>query len=198
MATDVTTNNLKINILPKDEYDDLSSKKTDELYVIKEDAEDTDNAISSRTYADVGREAVVTSATVPTSEYTQIWIDTEQQVVYNTPANNNMDNITDEGQVRIQQCVMPKFTAGVSISNAINTTYTLVANGWLYGYIGESSNLSITKDTSTGIRLMTLIGSTSSQMTDKVLLEKGTTIYIKERSGTTELVFYPCKGIVVE
>ena len=94
MATNHNIDKLKINIMSKNDYQDFLDDESTEfnfndLYVVGEYPNplsllhDPNNVISSKTYADVGREAVVTQNEEPTSPHTQIWIDPDEEVVYN-------------------------------------------------------------------------------------------------------------------
>ena len=116
MTTNVETSNLGINILSYGDYDNIQSKSNQELYVVKNDASDTDNAISSRTYADVGRDAVHYGPNPPTSEFAKIWIDTSVDPVLIHPASTDMDNLTATGTANLQSLLTPNFSAGSALS----------------------------------------------------------------------------------
>lgn len=195
MSTDVNTTKLKINILDKDSYDDLSTISNSELYIVKENANDTDNSVASRTYADVGRDVVVSQASEPTSPNTKIWIDTDEEVVYITPASNDLDNLTTTGKNNLVSSLTPDYSSAITYSTTYGNTFTTLSAGWLYVFVDNDSEIVLKKDNITGINLTNIV-TTSTKSVDKILVEKNTTIYVNTRTGTVDLVFYPCKGVV--
>lgn len=196
MSTDNNVSKLTINILDKDEYDDLSSKDSSQLYVVKEDSTDSDNALASRTYADVGREAVVSQPSEPTSPNTKIWIDTDDEVVYVTPASNDLDNLTATGNENLLKALTPDYSSAISYSTTAGNTITILSTGWLYIFTDNDSEIVLKKDDSSGIILSNIVTEASTKFVDRILVEKNTTIYVNTRTGTVDLVFYPCKGVV--
>lgn len=187
---------LKINLLTIDQYNNVSTKSNTELYVVNEtlDSDDPANILSSKTYADKGREAVVTQTSEPTSQYTQIWINPDEEVVYITPANSDMDNITETGSEKIISALTPDFSRASSLSLSVEGTYTLPSTGWIYAIAEKNSALTLRYGTSSGSILAYLL-TESQKMSDKVLLNKGDVIYVSEKSGTVYVIFYPCKGL---
>ena len=196
MSTDSNVSKLTINILDKDEYDDLSTKDSSQLYVVKEDSTDSDNALASRTYADVGREAVVSQASEPTSPNTKIWIDTDDEVVYVTPASNDLDNLTTVGLSNLRKLISPDFSSGFSYSTLEEQTFTLTSAGWLYISLGNSSELILKKDDLSGISLVNISTEANTKTSTSLFLDKNTVIYVDTRSGIVDINFYPCKGIL--
>ena len=193
MTTNITTSNLKVNVLGFDEYDDISSKQNSELYVVKQDNADTDNAISSRTYADVGRDAVHYGPTAPTSQWAKIWVDTSDDPVLIQPASIDMNNLTATGITNVHKMIAPNFSAATSYSTSEGDTFSTSKSGWLYVIIGTSSAIELKKDSNSGVDLCTLVSSADNKLSDHLFLEKSTTVYVNIRSGTVTLVFYPCK-----
>lgn len=196
MATNKHTDNLLINILSKEQLAQEQELDKEELYVVTQNNQDAEgNAISSKTYADVGREAVVTQNSEPTSQYTQIWIDPDEEVVYITPANADMDNISETGCANIAKAVSPDFTKGTSYSQGVGSSFTVAKTGWLYVVYGAASAIELKLNNASGIDLVGCATSNDNKGTNHLLLEAGTTVYVNRREGTVILTFYPCKGI---
>ena len=195
MTTDRETTELRINVLGKDEYDDIITKDATQLYVVKEDNSDTYNSISSRTYADVGRESIyVGGGEQPPSQYTKLWVDLDEETTFVHPADTDMDNLTSTGIENLEKCVAPNFSQGIAISNVVGETYITTATGWVYGNIDTSSELEVCVTSSSGAKLIAL-KSITEILSDSVYVPKGTVLYISKRSGTTSLNFYPCIGV---
>jgi hypothetical protein len=193
MTTNVTTGNLGINVLGHEEYDMIQSKLNSELYIVKEDNSDTDNSISSRTYADVGREAVHYGNSTPTSEYAKIWIDTSEDPILIEPASINMDNISTTGKGNIQSLIAPNLSAGSALALSVSGTYTLPNNGWIYINVSTSSEIKLLNSTSTG-NILTHIKTNTNISSDKLFLKKGDKIYTSILSGTVNVTYYPCRS----
>lgn len=197
----VTTNHdidkLKVNLLTIDQYNSTPVKSETELYVVNEtsDLDDPANILSSKTYADKGREAVVTQTTEPISQYTQIWINPDEEVVYITPASVDMDNISETGSENMVGALTPDLTRATGYSQSSGSTFTLTATGWLYAFIGASSSLELKQTSSSGVSLIDITTLAGEKSSESILLEKGTTVYVNARSGTVTLTFYPCKGL---
>ena len=189
-----TTTKLNINVLGKSEYDNIINKNKAELYVVKEDNSDADNAISSRTYADVGRDAIFVGTDTPTSQYTKIWVDTDDQTNFVHPADTDMDNLTPLGQENLKKAITPNFSAGTVVSNVVGETYTVPNTGWIYASIDESSELELFDTNTSGARLITL-KSYNEKLSDNIMVSKNMTIFVSKRSGTTRITFYPCSGV---
>lgn len=188
---------LKINLLTIDQYNQQQQKSQDELYVVNEtlDIDDPANIISSKTYADKGREAVVTQTTEPTSQYTQIWIDPDEAVVYITPASADMDNITETGSENLLGALSPDFSRATGYSQAAGSSFELISTGWLCAFVGASSSIDLKQNSSSGVSLMDITTPSGTKTSENIFLEKGTTVYVNSRSGTVTLTFYPCKGL---
>ena len=196
MTTNVETNNLGINILSYGDYDNIQSKSNQELYVVKNDANDTDNAISSRTYADVGRDAVHYGNTAPTSPYTKIWIDTSDDPVLIQPASIDMNNLSATGIENVQGLITPNFSQATSLSLSTGTTYTLTKTGWIYITASASSEVKFLLTNSTGSVLTHLKTDVNCVASDKLFMKKNEKIYVDTLSGTSSITFYPCKGSI--
>ena len=190
-------NNLKINLLTLDQYNNQQETSQDEIYVVNEtsDLDDPANILSSKTYADKGREAIVTQTSEPTSQYTQIWINPEEEVVYITPANSDMDNITETGSANIVKALTPDFDSSISYSQSTGNSFTVDDTGWLYVFAGSSSTIELKKTNIAGVDLITIKTSESTKQSNHILIEKNTTVYINERSGSITINFIPCKGL---
>lgn len=190
-------NNLKINLLTLDQYNNQQETSQDEIYVVNEtlDLDDPANILSSKTYADKGREAIVTQTSEPTSQYTQIWINPEEEVVYITPANSDMDNITETGSANIVKALTPDFDSSISYSQSTGNSFTVNDTGWLYVFAGSSSTIELKKTNIAGVDLITIKTSESTKQSNHILIEKNTTVYINERSGSITINFIPCKGL---
>ena len=198
MATIKHTDNLLINILSKEQLAQEQELDKEELYVVTQNNQDAEgNAISSKTYADVGREAVVTQNSEPTSQYTQIWIDPDEDVVYITPANADMDNITETGSANIAKALVPDFSKGTSYSQGAGSSFTVPKTGWLYVIYGASSSIELKLNNASGVDLIGCVSTNNTKGTNHLLLEAGTIVYVNRRDGTVYLQFYPCKGITV-
>lgn len=196
MTTNVETSNLGINILSYGEYDNIQSKSNQELYVVKNDANDIDNAISSRTYADVGRDAVHYGPTAPTSEFTKIWVDTSDDPVLIQPASINMDNLSNVGIENLQGLITPNFSQATTLSLSVGNTYTLTKTGWIYINTNTSSEIQLMYNNSSGVVLTHLKTGTDAIISDKLFMKKGEKIYVDILSGTSSITFYPCKGSI--
>lgn len=188
---------LKINLLTIDQYNEEQETNTEELYVVNEtsDTDDPANILSSKTYADKGREAVVTQTSEPTSQYTQIWIDPDEEVVYITPANADMDNISETGSENVTKSLTPDFSREINFSQAAGSTFTITSTGWLYAFVGVSSTLELKLTNVSGADLMSIATPASSKTSNQILLEENTVVYVNARSGVVSLKFYPCKGL---
>lgn len=196
MTTDVTTTNLGINILSYSDYDNIQSKSTSELYVVKQDSADTDNALSSRTYADVGREAVHYGPTAPTSQFAKIWIDTSDDPPLLAPATIDMDNLSNTGIENLQGLLTPNFSAGSGLSLVATNVYTLPNTGWIYVSASDNAELKLLLTDSNGAVLMDIKTITDVHISDKLFMKKGEKIYVDTLSGTISITFYPCKGSI--
>ena len=194
---DFDTDKLKINLLTINQYDELSDTTDSELYVVNEtlDKDDPGNIISSKTYADKGREAVVTQNSEPTSQYTQIWINPDEEVVYITPANSDMDNITETGSANIVKALAPDFSKGTNYSQGAGSSFTVSKTGWLYVVYGASSSIEIKLNNASGVDLVDCVSTNNTKGSNHLLLEAGSTLFVNRREGTVYLIFYPCKGI---
>lgn len=197
-TTNLDTDKLKINLLTINQYDELPDTENSELYVVNEtsDLDDPGNIIASKTYADVGREAVVSQTTEPTSQYTKIWIDPDEEVVYITPASADMDNISETGSENLINALTPDFSRASSLSLTVGTTYTLTDTGWIYITAESSSAITLRYGTSSG-SVLTYLATESQKASDKIFLNKGDVIYTSTKTGTVYIVFYPCKGLAV-
>lgn len=195
--TNLNTNKLKINLLTIDQYHSVYDTEDDELYVVNEtnDLDDPGNIISSKTYADKGREAVVTQTSEPTSQYTQIWIDPDEEVVYISPANSDMDNITETGSENIVKALTPDLSRATDLSQAAGSYIDLTTSGWIYAYVGGNSSIELKRTNAVGNVILSCTTDEDSKMSDHILLEKNTRLYVNSRSGTVTLTFYPCKGL---
>lgn len=202
METSENLDNLVINILSKEQYDGIEEKSSSELYIVKDDASDTDNAIASRTYADVGRNAVIISTEAPSLETSRLWINpqeaTEDDRVFVSPADTDLKNITDVAKNTIESATIPNFESGISVTTAQGKTWIAPANGYLFGYAGYESSLTIRYKNAQGVRLMGLETSTNYGLSDNIMIGKDQSIYIDERKGTIELSFFPFQGVINE
>lgn len=202
METSENLDNLVINILSKEQYDGIEEKSSSELYIVKDDASDTDNAIASRTYADVGRNAVIISTEEPSLETSRLWINpqeaTEDDRVFVSPADTDLKNITDVAKSTIESATIPNFESGISVTTTQGKTWTAPTNGYLFGYAGYESSLTIRYQNSQGVRLMGLETSANYGLSDNIMIGKDQMIYIDERVGTVELSFFPFKGVINE
>lgn len=196
MTTDVTTTNLGINILSYGEYDNIQTKSNQELYVVKNAANDTDNAISSRTYADVGRDAVAYGPTAPTSPFAKIWVDTSDDPVLLQPASINIDNLSNTGIENLQGLITPNYSQASALSLSTGDTYTLVKTGWIYIIAEGSAEIQLLLTNSSGIVLSHIKTVAGENASDKLFMKKGEKIYADVISGTSSITFYPCKGSI--
>jgi len=196
MTTDVTTTNLGINILSYGEYDNIQSKSNQELYVVKNRANDTDNAISSRTYADVGRDAVAYGPTAPTSEFAKIWIDTSVDPVLISPASVDIDNLSSTGIANIQGLITPNYSNGTALSLSVGGTYTLPNTGWVYIIADENTEVQLLLTDSSGVVLTHIKTDVNNIGSDKLFMKKNEKIYVDVLSGVSHISFYPCKGSI--
>lgn len=204
MATNENLDNLVINILSAEQYDGVEEKSSSELYIVKQDSTDTDNAIASRTYADVGRDAVIVSLEEPNAEKSRLWINPAEEVidpenvVYVSPADTDLDNITDKAKAMIASPMIANFESGVNITESEGYTWTAPSNGYIYGCAGFESTLTLRYQDANGVRLMTLDTGTVQRLSDNIIIGEGQTVYVYERRGTVELAFYPFKGVINE
>lgn len=189
------TDNLFINILSKEQFAQEQELDKEELYVVTQNTSDVEgNALSSKTYADVGRDAVVTQTTEPTSQYTKIWIDPDETVVYITPANADMDNISETGSENVAKALAPDFSKGTVYSQLAGSTFTVPKTGWLYVIYGVSSAIELKQNNVSGADLVSCASTTNTKGSNHILIEKNTVVYVNRREGTVYLTFYPCKG----
>jgi hypothetical protein len=199
MVNEVKTTNLSFNILGKDEYKELVDIANDELWIVKEQNSDIDNAIASKTYADVGRESIYIGNTEPTSEHTKIWIDTDTEGTdYILPADIDLSNLTENGKNKILDSILPDYNSAESIASITNELWSVGGNGYIYVSVGENSSIKIRRTNSSG-EILTNIDTLSSavkNISDKIVIEKDEVIYIEKREGNVELIFYPFKGVL--
>jgi hypothetical protein len=202
METSENLDNLVINILSKEQYDGIEEKSSSELYIVKDDATDTDNAIASRTYADVGRNAVIISTEAPSLETSRLWINpqeaTEDDRVFVSPADTDLKNITDVAKNTIESATIPNFEAGTTITTTQGNTWVAPSNGYLFGYAGYESSLTLRYKNSQGVRIMGIETATNYGLSNNVMIGKDQAIYVDERKGTVELSFFPLKGVINE
>ena len=196
-TTNLDTDKLKINLLTVDQYDELLDTENTELYVVNEtsDLDDPGNIISSKTYADKGREAVVTQTSEPTSQYTQIWIDPDEDVVYITPASNDMNNISETGSENIVNALTPDLSRASELSQEAGSYIDLTTTGWIFAFLGFDSTLELKRSNVSGSVIMSCMTNEDNKMSDHMLLVKNTRVYVNSRSGSVTLTFYPCKGL---
>ena len=196
VAANHNIDKLKVNLLTIDQYNNTATKSNTELYVVNEtsDVDDPANIISSKTYADKGREAVVTQTSEPTSQYTQIWIDPDEEVVYVTPASVDMDNISETGSDNVVKAIVPNFAQATSYSQTSGNSFTVAKTGWLYAFVSVSSSIELKQTGISGVDLISISTDANNKASDHILIESGTTVYVNARSGTVTLTFYPCKG----
>lgn len=195
MTTDVTTTNLQINVLGKTEYANIQNKSNYELYVVKENNADTDNGISSKTYADVGREAVYYGPTAPASQWAKIWIDTSDDPVLVSPASINMDNLTATGIKNLQTFITPNLSEGTVLSLSAAGVYTLPSAGWIYTISNTNSELKLLNKDNLGNTILHIKTDTNIA-SDRLFLNKGDKIYVDIISGSNTITFYPCRSSV--
>lgn len=195
--TNVTTGNLGINVLGHEEYDTIQNKLTSELYVVKNENSDTDNSISSRTYADVGRYAVHYGPTAPTSEYAKIWVDTSEDPILITPASVDMNNLSSTGVKNLETLVTPDYSRGTALSLNSGDTYTLPSTGWIYiTDLSTGSEIKLLLTDLSGVVLTHLKGLNGEILSDRILLNKNDVIYVDTMSGSMSISFYPCRSSV--
>lgn len=198
MAKEQKTTNLLVNILGQEVYNNLETIKDDELWVIKERNADEDNAIASKTYADVGRDAICISSEEPTSDYAKIWIDTSDDgMEYVIPADTDLKNLSEDGKKRITEIVLPDYNSAQSIASISNETWIANDYGYIYAFMGEASGLKLRRKNIDGELLINIHGVMfeGEAISDKVIVEKGETIFVESREGNVELIFYPFKGV---
>lgn len=202
MATNENLDNLIINFLSKEQYDGVEEKSSSELYIVKQDSTDSDNAIASKTYADVGRDAVIISTEEPSLEKSKLWINpqeaTEDDRVFVSPADTDLKNISDNAKKMLETTTIPNFESGITITTTEGNVWTAPSNGYVYGYVGFESSLSLRYKTSTGVRIMGIDTSSNESLSDNIIVGEGQEFYVEERKGTIELAFYPFKGVVNE
>ena len=193
MTTNIATSNLGINVLGHAEYDAIQDKLSSELYVVKNTNADTDNSISSRTYADVGRFAVHYGTDMPTSEYAKIWIDPSVDPELIEPASVNMDNITLTGIENIQNLITPVFSSGSTLALSEGNTHTMANTGWIYIIVNTNSELHLLLNNVSGVTLSHIKTDTNIS-SDKLFLKKGDKIYVDTISGNIDVIYYPCRS----
>ena len=194
MAETITTPNLEINVLGHTEYDDILTPDKKQLYIVKEGNEDTDNSIASRTYADVGRELVYVGTNTPPSQYTKVWVDTDDETNFVHPADIDMSNLSDTGKENLINNIIPDYSSGIVISNTVGETYTALKDGWIFANAYEDSNLQIYRNNASGQKLI-ILKTDTNRASDNVLVKKDTVLFFNARQGTTEVYFYPCLGV---
>ena len=199
MAKEQKTTNLLVNILGQEVYNNLGEIKDDELWVIKETNSDEDNAIASKTYADVGRDAISIGSEEPTSGYTKIWIDTSDDgMEYVIPADTDLKNLSEDGKKRITEIVLPDYNSAQSIASIAGESWIANDYGYIYAFMGEASNVKIRRTDVNGELLINIHGVMfeGEAISDKVVVAKDETIFVESRDGDVELIFYPFKGVM--
>lgn len=202
MATkEESVNNLIINILSKDKYD-TEEINSSEIYVVKQDESDTDNAIASRTYADVGRDAVIISEEEPDIEKSKLWINPNDvnpdDIVYISPADTDLQNITEKATTKLENITVPNYDSGVNITEITGDIWTASENGYIYINIGYNSYICIKYKTSTGPTLISLQSGDSDKTSTILPVGNGQQLYIDDRDGSVEMMFFPFKGAINE
>lgn len=111
-------------------------------------------------------------------------------------AKTDMDNITSTGKETVIGWGMPDYTAGITISTAGGGTYTAPQNGFIkftLGYSGSNA-VSINNTNSSGVGILYIWTQNNQGSTAYLPVAKNQIIYLKERTGTVQIIFYPAKG----
>lgn len=200
--TEEKVNNLVINILSKDKYDEVQDKSISELYIVKQDENDTDNSVASRTYADVGRDAVIISEEAPSIDKSKLWINPNdvnpEDIVYISPADTDLQNITEKATTKLENITIPNYDSGVNITEITGDIWTASENGYIYINIGYNSYICIKYKTSTGPTLISLQSGESDKTSTILPVGIGQQLYIDDRDGSVEMMFFPFKGAINE
>lgn len=199
MANTENTTNLQINVLSKEQYDSLTTKNLNEIYVVKEDLNDTDFSVSSRTYADVGRNAVIISNEEPSVEKSKIWINPDGDMAAISPADTDLNNITRAAKTKISSLIVPDYNSGETIDEITGQTFVAPMNGFIYVRVSNGGIIRIKPSESSPVIILELWAGESQSYTTTMMIGKNDSVYIDERSsGTVQLSFYPFKGEVNE
>lgn len=200
--TEEKVSNLVINILSKDKYDEVQDKSISELYIVKQDENDTDNSVASRTYADVGRDAVIISEEAPSIDKSKLWINPNDvnpdDIVYISPADTDLQNITEKATTKLENITIPNYDSGVNITETEGNTWTSPENGYVYCNIGYNSSIGIKYKTSSGPTLIKIETGDREGLSSILPVGNGQILYIDDRQGTVDMMFFPIKGVVNE
>jgi len=199
MANTENTTNLQINVLSKEQYDSLTTKNLNEIYVVKEDLNDTDFSVSSRTYADVGRNAVIISNEEPSVEKSKIWINPDGDMAAISPADTDLSNITSVAKTKISSLIVPDYNSGETIDEITGQTFVAPMNGFIYVRVSNGGIIRFKPSESSPVIILELWAGENQSYTTTIMIGKNDSVYIDERSsGTVQLSFYPFKGEVDE
>lgn len=199
MANTENTTNLQINVLSKEQYDSLTTKNLNEIYVVKEDSNDTDFSVSSRTYADVGRNAVIISNEEPSVEKSKIWINPDGDMAAISPADTDLSNITGVAKTKISSMIVPDYNSGETIDEITGQTFVAPMNGFIYVRVSNGGIIRFKPSESSPVIILELWAGENQSYTTTIMIGKNDSVYIDERSsGTVQLSFYPFKGEVDE
>lgn len=191
MSNNKDTTKLDINVLSYQKYDELSTHADNELWVVQENQGD-DFSIASRTYADVGRNAVVVSEIEPDVSKSKIWIIPNEEVEQYPTMDIDMKNITKDGIDKIFDLIIPDFSSSESIPSLINYEFTPTSYGYIYTKLGHNSMLVMSNsalvfyDEETGA---------NDKKFSSFVIGKDQTIKLDSVSGQVEIIFIPFKGV---
>lgn len=202
MSTPVTTQNLQINILSKDDYDSINDKLQSELYIVKEKDSDGDYAIASRTYADVGRDAVIISEEAPDITKSRLWINpndvSPEDVVYISPADTDLQNITDVAKTKIETASLPDYESSYSVDLQLGETWKPLTNGYIYCTVKGNSEVTLKYKTSSGPTILSLKSLDGMFVSNSIAVATDSELYVDMIHGSVETMFVPLKGVVNE
>lgn len=91
--------------------------------------------------------------------------------------------------------IMPDYSAGVTVSSAVNTSFVVPVDSVVLCRAGANSRIGLTVGSSSGESLLYLENINSNTAMSYAFVAKGTTLYVSYRSGSYAAVkYYPLKG----
>lgn len=187
---------LVINVLGLDDYNNIDNKTNDEMYIVKENSIDDDNAIAGKSYVDTIRKRIYVGSDEPNPSETVIWVDTNDEGVdTGAAANADLSNLSELGKSALYGFFVPNYENKITIGSVVDETWTSPDYGYVYVYCRDISDIVIKDKSSLGDKIFSMSTNEGIKNCGHFTISKDDIIYIDERVGDVEIVFYPLKGI---
>jgi hypothetical protein len=196
MTTNIETKNLVVNVIGLEDYNSIQDKNTSELYIVKENSTDGDNAIAGKSYVDTIRKRVYTGSDEPNPNETSIWIDiSDDGVDVGASADVDLTNLSDEGKNALYNFFVPDYETKISIGNISGETYDVVGSGYMCIQCNGGGKLVLKKDNELGPELLHCECLSGNSYLSSLCVGDGMKLYFDERIGDVDVALYPIKGL---